>query len=73
MMLFNYILLTSFLAGTMTWLMIQALRMRNQPPDSDDGGSGFDTSLPVVDMPPGASLSDWLTDRMPDVKHRVMS
>lgn len=31
--------------------------------DNNGGGWGHDPKLPIVDLPPGTSLGDWLTDR----------
>lgn len=35
----------------------------NDDGDQGGGGWGYDPKLPVVDLPPGSSLGDWLTDR----------
>lgn len=66
MMLIHYLVLTTCFIGLVTWVMIFAINVRNLPPDSDEGGPGPDSSLPIVDLPPGSSLSDWLTDRLPE-------
>lgn len=65
MLLLPYIVVTSCLIGLFTWLMIQAMGIRPLPPDGDDGGTGPGDNLPHVDLPPGSTLSDWQTDRIP--------
>lgn len=62
----QYVLLTSLFVLAVAYLMIRTLATRPLPPDSDDGGNPGDAALPIVDMPPGSTLSDWLTDRWPE-------
>lgn len=68
MMLFHYIVITSFMICMVAWVMTRLFSSHPTPrPDSDDGSGGTgDSGLPVIDMPPGTSLSTWLTDRMPE-------
>ncbi|SFC01515.1 hypothetical protein SAMN05421780_102279 [Flexibacter flexilis DSM 6793] len=50
------------------WLLLKLSRRGKLPPDGgDDGGGGFgDDNLPIIDLPPGAGLDEWLTDRIPE-------
>lgn len=33
------------------------------PNNDDDGGSPLDENLPVIDLPPGSTLEEYLVDR----------
>lgn len=73
MIFVHYITFCSFFVFAVAWVMIRAFREKQAPPGGDDGFGGTDnTGLPVVDLPPGARLSDWLTDRVssPDRRQR---
>ena len=67
MMFFHYIVLCSFFVFVVAWIMVRAFQENNLPPDTDEGPGGpGDTNLPIVDLPPGSTISDWLTDKWPD-------
>ena len=44
--------------------MVRTIRRGNMPPNNDDeGGTPPDENLPVIDLPPGSHLEDYLVDR----------
>jgi hypothetical protein len=50
-------------------------RHRNRNDDNDgggNGGGGIDPGLPKIDLPPGTSLDDWLTDRQPNTRKKAL-
>lgn len=66
-MFIHYLLLTILSMTGLLWLLIKVARRGNLPPNDDDNGGGFGgDNLPIIDLPPGSGLDDWLTDRIPD-------
>ena len=67
-MTFYYLLACTFTVVLFTWMVVKFLQQTKYPPNNNDdnGGSSDDNNFPIIDLPPGSSLDDWLTDRTPD-------
>jgi len=66
MALFYFIFSVSFLVVA-TWAMLKTINKTKFPPNNDDDGGlygGLDH--PVIDLPPGGTVDDLLTDRWYD-------
>lgn len=71
MMFLHYIVLCSLFVFAVAWIMVRAFQENTPPPDTDEGPGGpGDTNLPIVDLPPGSTLSAWLTDNWPEKSNR---
>jgi hypothetical protein len=63
----HYLLISMISMLGLLWILVRIARRRNMPPDDDNGGGGFGgDNLPIIDLPPGSGLDDWLTDRIPE-------
>ena len=68
MWIINYFVLSAFCFLGAGYYLYRFLRvpLQNTRPDennNDGGGWNDDSGLPVIDLPPGCTLNDLLTDR----------
>lgn len=65
-MTFYYFLACSLSIILFAWIILRVMRESKLPPNNDDnGGTSDDNNFPIIDMPPGTHLDDWLVDRLP--------
>jgi hypothetical protein len=66
-MTFYYFLACSFSIILFAWIILRVMKESKLPPNNDDnGGTSDDNNFPIIDLPPGSQLDDWLGDRVPD-------
>ncbi|MES2388458.1 MAG: hypothetical protein V4543_10690 [Bacteroidota bacterium] len=64
----NYFVFCTFFMGLAAFVTVQILKIRPGKPgrrdDNNNGGWDADSGLPVINMPPGSTLDQWLTDKL---------
>lgn len=68
MLLINYLVLSTFCCAAAGYYLYRFLRIPYHARPSDngnnEGGWNDEAGLPQIDMPPGSSMDEWLTDKL---------